>query len=808
MFKNYLKIAWRNLIKNRVYSTINIGGLAIGITACLLILQYVMFEFSYENFHEKKDRIYRVHQDRYDNGKLSTQWAAGAYAVGNSFAEKIPEIEAYVKVVETEDIVVEVENLPLKIDNVFFATNSFFTVFSCPLLQGKTEGLLTEPYTAAISQSTALKIFGSTNVVGKILPGSGESAYRITGVFADMPPNTQLQPDFLVSYTTFVDRVVSDSNGENTPEEAWTWDGCLTYVLLKEGVSPANVEVKFPPIVEDEVGEVLQRFNSSVTYYLKPLTDIHLYSNNIGEPGPTGDSKTAYLLLGVAIFVIVIAWVNYINLATSRAISRAREVGVRKSVGSQRKHLMVQFFFESALFNSLAIILALLLISLALPAFNSLSGQQVSYSLFSHYYFWLGLFFLYVVGVFLSGFYPALVLSKFKPVEVLKGNMSGANKGVGLRKGLVIFQFAASLFLLIGSLVIYKQIQFMRNQSLGIDISQTVVLPPPIEVDSTYSNNRIAFKETLLQYPAFQNVTVSSFVPGTGPGDNAGGIRLVSQDDTEQKQYRFIRVDHDFIDLFDATMVAGRAFSEDFGSQRTNVIFNRKGIEQLGFTNPTDAIGEQIEFWGDQCEVVGVIENFHQESLRDAYEPLILVLNPDVYGFFSIKVQTSQLEKTLAVVQSEWEKFFPGNTFEYFFLDERFNEQYKADQQFGSAFGIFTSLAIFVACLGLFGLASYTTSQRTKEIGVRKVLGASVIRILTLLYKEFAMLLLLAFVISIPLAWYIITNWLNGYAFRINLHWTYFAIPFMTVTIIALLTVSFQSVKSATANPVKSLRTE
>ena len=382
------------------------------------------------------------------------------------------------------------------------------------------------------------------------------------------------------------------------------------------------------------------------------------------------------------------------------------------------------------------------------------------------------------------------------------------NKGVGLRKGLVIFQFAASLFLLIGSLVIYRQIQFMRNQSLGIDISQTVVLPPPIEVDSTYSNNKTAFKESLLQYPVFQNVTVSSFVPGTGPGDNAGGIRLLSQDDTEQKQYRFIRVDHDFVDLFDATIVAGRTFSKDFGSQRTNVIFNRKGIEQLGFTNPTEAIGKQIEFWGDQCEIVGVIENFHQESLRDAYEPLILVLNPDVYGFFSIKVQTSQLERSLALVQSQWERFFPGNTFEYFFLDERFNEQYKADQQFGKAFGIFTSLAIFVACLGLFGLASYTTSQRTKEIGVRKVLGASVTRILTLLYKEFAMLLLLAFVISIPLAWYIITNWLNGYAFRIDLHWTYFAIPFIAITIIALLTVSFQSIKSATANPVKSLRTE
>ncbi|UJH69168.1 ABC transporter permease [Allomuricauda sp. SCSIO 65647] len=808
MFKNYLKVTWRNLIKNRVYSIINIGGLAIGIAACLLILQYVMFEFSYEDFHEKKDRIYRVQQDRYDNGKLSTQWAAGAYAVGNSFKEAIPEIEEYVKVVRTGDIVVEVENRPLKIEQVFFATNSFFTVFSYPLLYGKTESLLTEPYTAAISESTALRIFGTTNVVDNILPISGGKTYRITGVFKDMPMNTQLRPDFLASYASFVEQVKTNSDGTSDPEQAWDWDGCLTYVLLQKGVNPIDVEAKFPPIVDEGVGELMRRFNASVTYYLKPLTEIHLYSNYLEEPGPNGNSKMAYLLLGVAIFIIVIAWVNYINLATARAMGRAREVGVRKSVGSQRKHLITQFFLESALFNGLAVMLALIVIVLVLPSFGRLSDQYVSYDLFSHAHFWLGLSFLYLVGVFLSGFYPALVLSKFRPVEVLKGNMSGATKGAGLRKGLVVFQFAASLFLLIGSLVIYQQIQFMRNQSLGIDISQTLVLPPPIVADSTFSNQKRAFKQSLLQHPLFQDVAVSSFVPGTGPGDNAGGIRLLSQDDTEQKQYRFIRVDHDFVDLFEAKIVAGRKFSEDFGAERTNVIFNRKGIEQLGFDDPEEAIGKQIEFWGDQCEIVGVIENFHQESLRDAYEPLILILNPDVYGYFSLKIQTDQIQRSLTLLQSEWDTFFPGNTFDYFFLDERFNAQYKADRRFGKVFGIFTTLAILVACLGLFGLASYTTLQRTKEIGIRKVLGASVVRILKLLYKEFAILLLLAFVIAIPLAWYVINNWLNGYAFRINIHWTYFAIPFFAIAIIALLTVSFQSVKSAMANPVKSLRTE
>lgn len=806
MLKNYLKIAWRNLIKNRVYSWINIGGLAIGIVACLLILQYVVFEFSYEDFHAKKDRIYRVQQDRYDNGKLATQWAAGAYAVGNSFKEAIPEIEEYVKVVETGDIIVEVDNRPLKIEEVFFATNSFFDVFSYPLLYGDAESVLNEPNTAAISETTAVKIFGTKDVVGKNLPISGNRTYKITGVYQDMPINTQLRPNFLASYKTFVNMNTNEDG--STPEEAWAWDGCLTYLLLRKGVDPAQVKSKFAPIVEEGVGELLKRLNASVEYNLQPLTDIHLDSNYMSEPAPNGDGKTIYLLLGIAFFIIVIAWVNYINLATARAIGRAKEVGIRKTVGSNRKQLITQFFFESALFNGLALILALVLLIVALPFFTKISGQPISYELFADPKFWSGLTVLFVFGVILSGLYPAIVLSRFRPVEVLKGKMANTSQGAFLRKGLVVLQFTASLFLLIGSLVVYQQIQFMRDQSLGIDIARTLVIKPPIATDSTYSNQKMAFKESLLKYPNIKNVTVSSIVPGEGPGMNAGGIRLLSQEESEQKQYRVIRVDHDFLDLYDAKIIAGRGFSEDFGAERTNVVFNRKGIEQLGLDKPEEAVGKQIEFWGDQCTIVGVVENFHQESLREAYDPLILRLNPDVYGYFSIKMETAQIAQTIGQAQSEWDSFFPGNTFEYFFLDEKFDEQYKADHRFGQVFGIFTLLAIFVACLGLFGLASFTTLQRTKEIGIRKVLGASVQGILKLLYKEFAFLLVLAFVIAIPLAWIMVDNWLQGYAFHISIHWTFFVLPFLAIAIIALLTVSFQSIKASLADPVKSLRTE
>ena len=808
MYKNYLKIAWRNLINHKVYSSVNIGGLAIGIAACLLILQYVAFETSYEDFHAKKDRIYRIQQDRYNAGKIETQWAAGAFAVGNSFKEVIPEIEEYVKLVETGDIIVEVQNETLKIDEVFFTSRAFFEVFSYPLLDGDIENVLREPYTAAISETTAVRIFGTKDAVGKTVDINGGRNYRITGVYEDMPVNTQLHPNFLASYTSFLEQVSTNSDGRQNPEEWWDSDGCLTYLLLKEGTDPLTVEAKFPPIVKQNESEFTKKSNSAAKYLLRPITDIHLYSNYMMEPGPTGNGKTVYLLLGIAFFIVVIAWVNYINLATARAIGRAKEVGVRKAVGSQRKQLIIQFFFESALFNSMALVLALGLMALALPAFNQLSGQHLSYSLFTRGSFWAGLIALFTVGVFLSGSYPAMVLSRFKPVEVLKGKMVSTKQGGLLRKSLVVFQFAASLFLLIGTLTVYQQIQFMRQQSLGLDIDKTLVVVPPIVTDSTYLSQMTAFKQSLLQYPSIKSVAAASTIPGQPVGWNAGGIKLVSQDEVLGKQYRVIGVDYDYIDQFGLKIIAGRPFSEDFGSDPEAVVFNRSGIEQLGFNKPEEAIGERIDFWGRQYTIIGVSENFNQESLQLPYEPLVLRLIPDVRGYFTIKTNTDNIAGTIQEVRAEWDAFFPGNTYEYFFLDDHFNDQYKADQRFGKVFGLFTGLAILVACLGLFGLASFTTLQRTREIGIRKVLGSSVVGILKLLYKEFALLLILAFVIAVPIAAFTINNWLQGYAFRIGIHWAFFLLPFVAIVLIALATVSFQSIKSALANPVNSLRTE
>jgi len=807
MFRNYFKTAWRNILRHKAYSAINILGLSIGIAACLLIIQYVSFELSYEKFQQNKERIFRVQQDRFDNGKISTQWAAGAFGVGNAFKAAIPEIEDYVKVIQNDRVTTEVRNQPVKIEKVFFAGASFFNIFTCPLIAGNRSAALKEPFTAALSESTAKKIFGTTNVVGKPLALNRNSNYTITAVYKDLPANTQLKPDILLSYATFK-KWTTDST-DRGPETAWQWDGCLTYLLLHKGANAASVEKKLIPVVKKFTEEDFKKTNGAAIYHLQPLNDIHLYSHYMLEPAENGDGKTVYLLLGIAFFIVVIAWVNYINLATARAITRAREVGVRKAVGSQRKQLVVQFLSESAVLNAIALILALIIVGLAIPGFNAISGQHLSFSLFAERGFWLGLTGLFLIGVFLSGLYPAFVLSGFNPVDVLKGKLGTSGKGVLLRKSLVVFQFAASLFLLMGTLVVYRQIQYMRSQSLGMNIDQTMIVPQPlVGVDSTFLNRITAFKQELQQISSVQHIAVSTSIPGEPVGWNAGGIKQVGQDMSKQKQYRVIGVDYDYLKTYGLKIIAGRPFDKSFGSDKHSVIFNRKGIEHLGFNNPDDAIGKKIDFWGEQYTIEGVAENFHQQSLREAYEPLILRLIPDVNGSISLKMSAANASQTINTVKKEWDKFFPGNTFEFFFLDDHFDEQYKSDRRFGTVFGVFTSLAILVACLGLFGLASFTTLQRTKEIGIRKVLGASVGNILNLLYREFAWLLVIAFMITVPLAWITTANWLQSYNFRISIHWLYFVLPFLLIVVIALITVSFQSIRAAIANPVSSLRSE
>jgi putative ABC transport system permease protein len=804
MIKNYFKIAWRNMLRNKAFSIINIVGLALGIAACILILQYVAFELSYDNFHKNRDQIVRVRQDRYNDGKLSTQWAAGAYAVGNSFKDAFPEVKDYVKVLRRGTVIADYGEKSIKIEKVYLSSSSFFSIFSYPLLEGDPKTVLTEPNTVVLSRSTAENLFGKENPVGKTIKRNKRNALKVTGVYEDMPANSHLKADILISYATFLNDVKPDN-----PELAWQWDGCLTYLQLRPGTDVRVLEANFPALVDKLAGEEHKKYKSAAVYLLQPLKDIHLYSHFMMEAEPNGDGKTVYLLLGIAFFIVVIAWVNYINLATARAINRAKEVGVRKAVGSLRGQLIAQFMTESILLNGFAVLLALIFVALALPRFNEVSGQQLSFALLGSRLFWLPLVVLFVVGAFFSGLYPAFVLSGFRPVAVLKGKVLATRQGIILRKSLVVFQFAASLFLLVGTLAVFQQIRFMREQNLGINIDQTLIINPPIiATDSTYMRQMAAFKDELMRQTGVKSVAASTVVPGQPSDWNAGGIRLKGMDDSKGKQYRVIGVDYDFVNAYGLKLLAGRNFSREFGADPKAVIFNKMAIQQLGFSNAEEAIGKEIDFWGQIFTIVGVAENFHQQSLKDAYEPLILRLIPDLRGYFSVKLTSGPAEQNIGRIRAEWNRFFPGNPFEYTFLDDRFNEQYRADQRFGQVFGIFTGLAILVACLGLFGLASFTTAQRTKEIGIRKVLGSSVFSIVEMLYREFAILVLISFVIAAPVSWYAVSQWLTGYAFRTDIQWWLFIAPFVVVLTIAFLTVSFQSIKAALMNPVKSLRSE
>lgn len=803
MIKNYFKTAIRNLTKHKVFSAINIFGLAIGIAACLLIFQYVRFERSYDNFHQNGDRIFRLQQSRYDEGKLSTEWAAGAAGVGLAVKQEIPEVEDFAKLNKTSGVI-SYGDKKFREEKMFFANDAFLSMFSYGVLKGKAKGSLTEINTAVITESTAKKYFGEEDPMGKVISRNKEEDYKITAVVADMPTNTHLKFEVLLSFPTYVKMTSPEA------ETKWDWDGFYTYVLLKEGAEVKKVETKIAQVVEKHTGSLFRERNTSVIYRLQPLKDIHLYSNYMMEAEVNGDGKAVNFLFIISIFIIVIAWINYINLSTARSLDRAKEVGVRKVMGSDRMQLMKQFLFESFVINLLAVVVALVLILISLPLFNSITGKDVRFSMLGDANFWTALVAIFIGGTFLSGLYPAFVLSSFKPIEVLKGKLSRTGHGAWLRQTLVIIQFAASVALMVGTYSIYKQLNFMKNQDLGVQIDQTLVLRGPNVTDSTYEEKLSAFKTELLRHPGIRQVAASSDVPGNKVGWNAGGIHVVGTDPNKTSQYRIFGVDDNFVEAYGLKVLNGRNFSHQFGTDSAAVLFNEAAIKLLGFNNPEDALNKRIEFWGDQFTIVGIVSNHHQESLREDYDAYIYRYIPAADNYYSLKVhpQSGSINDIIKSAETQWASFFPGNPFEYFFLDEHFAAQYKADEQFGKTFALFAVLAIIVACLGLFGLASFVTTQRTKEIGIRKISGASIPSILLLLTKDFIKPILVAFAIATPISYYLIVQWLQNYAFQTGITVWMFLLPALLILTIALITITTQTVRAASANPVKNLRTE
>nr|WKN40119.1 ABC transporter permease [Tunicatimonas sp. TK19036] len=807
MLKNHLTIALRNLLKHKVFSLINILGLAIGMAACLLILQYVSYELSYDDFHANKENIYRLKQNRYNKGVLTTEWAAGCAAIGQAMKEAFPEVEEYARFRSFSGVVINRNAaggpIRFKEEKMYMVSASFLPMFSYDLIQGDEATALEKPYTVVLSQSAAKRYFGEEDPIGKRISVNDDNDFEITGVFEDIPAHSHLQFDFLFSFATFVEWV-----GEEV-ETAWQWDGFYNYIALVPGTDPALLEEKIPTLIEEKAGEELREYDADMSFILQPLTDIHLYSDYMMEAEVNGNGDAVYALLVIALFIIVIAWVNYINLATARSVDRAREVGVRKVMGSLRRQLIRQFLTESVLLNALAVVLALVLVLVSYRYFSVLTGKELTLSLFTTASFWGVVVAIFLIGAFLSGLYPAFVLSAFQPVRVLKGKMSASKSGVLLRKVLVVVQFTASVFLIAGTLVVYRQITFMQDQDLGVDIDQTLVVEAPEVVDdSVYADRVQTFKTGLLRNSSIKSVTASTAVPGNKPGWNAGGIRLIHQDDSESNQYRVIGVDYEYVPTFELDIVAGRNFSEDYGTDESAVLFNESAVKLLGFDTPEEVLSEEIFFWGDTFHIVGVLKDYHQESLQSTIDPLIFRLIPASRSFFSMKVETAGLSGTIANAQEVYQNIFPGNPFAYFFLDDHFNQQYQADQRFGKTFGFFAALAILVACLGLFGLSSFMATQRTKEIGIRKVLGSSVASIVALLSKDFIQLVIIASLIALPIAYGVMHYWLEGYAFRINIAWWLLVAPIIAVLLIALFTISFQTVRAALADPAKSLRYE
>jgi len=800
MFQNYLLTALRNLFKHKVFSFINIFGLALGVTACLLIFRYVRFERSFDRFHAHADRIYRVQQNRYDEGKLSTQWVAGAAGMGHAAVTEVPEVEAYSKLKKTSGVVSFGEK-SFREEKMYFATEGFLPMFSYKVLKGDAANALKAPNTAVITESVARKYFGDADPMGQTIRHNGEADYRITGVMADLPAHTHLKFDLLLSFSTFVNFTSQDA------VTGFNWDGFLTYLLLKEGSDIKRVEEKITAVAAKKNDPEGRSKVKTIDVKLQALPSIHLDSDFMGEAEVNGNGRSVAFLLMIAIFIIILAWVNYINLSTARALERAREVGVRKVMGSHRWQLVRQFLIEAALVNGLAMVLAIIMVVALRPFFNGLTGREVSLSALIDGGFWLALGLLFAAGSFLSGFYPAFVLSSFRPIEVLKGRLTRTAHGNLLRQSLVVFQFAASFALVVGTYSVYRQLRFMNNQELGVQIDQTLVLRGPEVTDAKYGQKLEAFKTELKKIPGIELMTASSSVPGGKVDWNAGGISLHGSD--KVNQYRVFAVDNDFVNTYGLKLLAGRAFDHRAPGDSASVLFNEAAIRTLGFTKAEEAIQKKINFWGDVFTIVGVVSNHHQESLQQGYDSYIYKMDPRAQNYFSIRIsEASRLEALISGTKKSWEAFFPGNPFEYFFLDDHFQKQYEADRQFGRTFALFSVLAIIVACLGLFGLVTFVTAQRTKEIGIRKISGAGMGHIIVLLTKDFIRPILLAFAIATPLTYYLVHRWLQQYAFRMEMSSWMFILPAMAILVVALFTMNLKTIRIASENPVKSLRTE
>ncbi len=802
MVRNYLISAFRNLLKTRQFSLINMLGLSIGMTACLMILHYVSFERSYDKFHENSDRIYRLRYERYSEDGESVRFASSCPPAGLRIRKLLPEVEYVARICRYPAAISYDENKFIE-ERIYYAEPDFFNIFHFRFIKGDPIKGIRDPNTAFISRSAARKYFGDEDPIGKTIKVDNRMVFQITGIFEDIPGNSHIKFDIVLPWSNLLDILGADF------DDSWGDSGAFTYILFKKGVNITEFQKKLDAIAEKEFGEALRTYKLTMQLPLQPLTDIHLTSHFQQELEPNGDSSSVNLLLAIAIFIIGIAWVNYINLSTARSLTRAKEVGLRKVAGASRSQLVVQFFMETFLINLLAIAFTLLLLSLLLPLFTEITGTPLSYRIWDQNWLWPALAALLFAGVFLSGFYPVALLSSFRPLQVLKGKPGNSPKGLNLRKILVVFQFTMALGLIMGTYAVFTQLSYMKNLNLGFEINQVLSVRAPRVRDATFNSKLQTFKQELLKNSDISHMSVSTEVPGRQIYWDAGGIYPVGSD--ESKNYQIVGVDYDFVDLFNTQIVAGRNFSKDFPSDTLALILNETAVQWMGFADAGTAIGQQVNYWDVIYTIIGVMKNYHQQSPKAAFEPHLYRLLPygrGVRGMFSFRLNTREPKTAVNTIQQSYERYFPGNPFEFFFLDDYFNQQYKADVVVGSVLGIFSLLAIFVTSMGIFGLFSFLVIQRTKEISIRNILGAGIPRILLLFGREFFLLILIAFVLSLVGCYTGINLWLNSFANRMPITAWLFILPLLLVIMVAGITISFQIIKVARTNPVDNLRYE
>jgi putative ABC transport system permease protein len=798
MVRNYFKISSRSLLKNRVFSLINISGLAVGMAAFLMIVHYVRYEYSYEDFHKNSGSIYRITLDIYKGSEYVMSDCEMYGPVGSLLKDKYPEVVDFVRLYEFSNQEVKSGDRKFYESKIYLADPSVLSVFSFAVTHGDATTALTTPFQVVLTESMAKKYFDRVDVVGEEMEIS-HRVFRVTGVLADPPASTHLKVDFLLSHSTL-------AKLWNYSENEFTGNNEYTYLLMDRNTDLNAFNKKLKVLssgeLKDQIGDDVLAADL--------MKDIHLYSNRSYEPEPNGSARTTNFLFIIAIFILFIAWINYINLSTARAVDRAREVGIRKVMGSLRIQLIFQFLSESTMITIFAGVVALLAIYVAIPFFISLSGQPLPLEIFMDTQFWYLFASILMTGSLLAGLYPAFVLSSFQPVAVLKGRFQSSVHGQFLRKGLVTFQFASAVILITCLCTAYLQIRHLQQQDLGINIGQTVALrAPSIQSDSLYLVQSESLKTELLKQSEIQAMTSSGALPGLNMQEvsTTGNILRPGQEKMEKGYIYYInQFDEDFIPIFKIELVAGRNFAK--GQSVVNeLILNEQAVHALGFKNAEEAVGSKLLAYNEEKTVVGVIKNYHHRSPKEAHIPMVF-RHSDFAAYFSLRINTGDVPATLENVKSVWKKVFPDSPFDYFFLDQRYDQQYKSDQQFAKVIALFSMLAALIACLGLFGLSSFTIVQRTKEIGIRKVLGATVSQIAGLLSKDFVKLVLLAGVIAVPFAYFTMEEWLSGHATRIRLNGWMFILPSILVLAISLITVSFQTIKAALANPVKSLRSE